>query len=59
MVRKYNYEDRPKCDYKDCNKKIDALDDGFGYCSKHYIMIKENPKTRKTSVADTQIRSSY
>lgn len=56
MVRKYNYEDRPKCDYKGCNKKIDAIDDGFGYCSDHYIMVNKKKETR---LADTQIRSSY
>jgi hypothetical protein len=56
MVRKYNYEDRPKCDYKGCNKKIDAFDNGFGYCSDHYITVNKKKETR---LADTQIRSSY
>ncbi len=55
MVRKYNYEDRPQCDYKGCQKKIDALANGFAYCSEHYIALN---KKKESTLADIQIRSS-
>lgn len=56
MVKTNDYQNRPQCDYKGCNKKIDAFDEGFGYCSEHYIALH---KKKESTLADIPIRSSY